>query len=529
MAAYIFIGETDMRYAVTSQEMKIYDRNTSDVYGIPAEVLMERASVHVADHIDKWKSGRKSDRKYRALILAGVGNNGGDGACIARLLRQRGYLVNLSVIGDLTKCSDLLLRQLKICEKYGIVADTFSNIRDNKSLSEWDIIVDALFGIGLSRNITGTYEDAVCFINHCKEERGADLLVTAVDIPSGVNADNGNICGIAVKADMTVTFNQVKLGHILYPGCEYTGELFVEDAGITEDSFCGKLPGAFYYNEEVSALLPVRKKDANKGTNGKVLIVAGSKDISGACVLAAGACLRAGAGMVKVITAAENADIVKSLVPEAMIDTYQDFEPTRDKIVSNIQWSDAVVIGPGLSTGIKGIELVQNVLKECDKHLVMDADALNIISEDQGIRNLVANYAIGGKKLILTPHLAEFARLFGKPVKECKSNIMKYTKELADELRCTVICKDARTIISDSNEKKIYINVSGNDGMATAGSGDVLSGIVGALICNDCSSFETACLGAYIHGVAGDNAAAKHGKYAMVASDIAAELENILR
>jgi NAD(P)H-hydrate epimerase len=517
-----------MKYAVTSQEMRIYDRNTSDIFGIAGDVLMERASLKVVDRIEDWIKERQCERRYRAVIFAGIGNNGGDGAVVARLLKQRGYLVTLVVVGDPTKTSDLLLKQLKICERYGIITDTFSNVRGNLCSMEWDIIVDALFGIGLSRNVTGTYKDVIDYIASCKEAKKSDLLVASIDIPSGINADNGQILGTAVKADFTVTFNHVKLGEILYPGCEYVGQLFVEDAGITNDSFCGKEPAAFYFNEKVTALLPTRKKDANKGTNGKVLIIAGSKNISGACILAASACLRSGAGMVKVLTAVENSEIVKSLLPEVLIDCYDDFEPVAEKVIANMEWADTVVIGPGIGIDMKGDDLVRVVLESCDKSLVMDADALNLVALNSEYRKMVSNYTSCGKKLVLTPHLAEFARLFGRGVKECKENILQYPKELAKELNCTVICKDARTVISDSNEKKIYINVSGNDGMATAGSGDVLAGIVGALLCQE-SSFMSACLGAYIHGVAGDNAAEKHGKYAMVASDIATELEDILR
>ena len=194
-----------MKYAVSSREMKIYDRNTSDVFGIPSQVLMERASLKVADVIDERIKARDCKRKYRALVMAGVGNNGGDGAAIARLLKQRGYLVSLCVIGDLTKCSNLLLSQLKICEKYGIDTATFSNIRDNKSIFEWDIIVDALFGIGLSRIVTGSFSDAIDYISRCKEEKKDDLLVVSVDMPSGINADNGEVLGTAVRADVTVT------------------------------------------------------------------------------------------------------------------------------------------------------------------------------------------------------------------------------------------------------------------------------------------------------------------------------------
>ena len=530
MAAYCSKkGKTTMRYAVTSSEMKQYDRNTSQIFGVQTEILMERASLSVCDEVDRYADERKITRKRRALVFAGIGNNGGDGACIARLLKQRGYLVNLCVIGDPTKCSDLLLMQLKICGSYGITTDTFSNIRDNKSVAEWDIIVDALFGIGLSRNVTGTFEEAINYINDCKKERLDDMFVVSVDIPSGINADNGKVMGCAVMADSTVTFNQVKIGHLLYPGCEYTGKLIVKDAGITDESFLTKEPTCFWYDDEVKDLLPERKKDSNKGTNGKVLVIAGSKTISGACILSASACLKSGAGMVMVFTAAENADAVKTLLPEALLCTYEDFEPILPKLSEAMKWSSCAVIGPGIGVDGKGIELVRTLFDNYDKDIIADADALNIISDDKSLRSIVSNYATGGKKLIITPHLGEFARLFNTSVADCKEHLLEYPKELANELHCTVICKDARSIVSDSNEKKIYINMSGNDGMATAGSGDVLTGILGALLSYDLTGFEAACLGAYIHGAAGNIAARGHGKLSMTATDIVDELEDILK
>jgi NAD(P)H-hydrate epimerase len=517
-----------MKYAVTSDEMKRYDRNTSERFGVKPEILMERASLCVADEIEKYISSKNADRKYTVLVFAGVGNNGGDGICTARLLKQRGFRVKLVIVGDMTKCSELCLQQLKIAGNYGINTDTFSNIRDNKSPAEWDIIVDAMFGIGISRNVTGNYAEAIEYINACKKERRDDIFVVAIDIPSGISADDGRICSLCVKADETVTFNCVKLGHILYPGCEHVGELVVRDAGITKESFCGNNPRYFYYDEKPTALLPERKKNSNKGTNGKILIIAGSKEVSGACALSAGACLKSGAGMVKVFTASENAEVIKTVIPEALIDTYEDYEPVAEKLEQAMNWSTAAVIGPGIGTYGKGAELLKTVLSRYDKNLVVDADGLNLIASDKELRNLAGDYCRNGKKLILTPHLAEFARLIDKDIKECKRNILVYPKELANELHCTVICKDARTIVSDSNEKKIYINMSGNDGMATAGSGDVLTGVLGAFIGTGIGAFECACLGAYLHGAAGDMAAMHHGRLSMVASDIVEELENIL-
>ncbi len=518
-----------MKYAVTSQEMKIYDRNTSEHFGMATEVLMERASLSVADVVDEWKSKREAKRTYKVLVMAGVGNNGGDGVCVGRLLKQRGYQVNLCVVGDPTRCSDLLLKQLQIAEKYGIHKDTFSNIRCNKSEADFDIIVDGLFGIGLSRPVTGDYLDAVNYINSCKRQRDSDMFVVSIDIASGISADDGHVCGAAVRADVTVTFNQAKIGHIMYPGCEYTGKLIVEDVGITDESFLGKEPGVIYYDGEGRALLPERNPAGNKGTYGKVLIIAGSKDISGACVLCAGACLKAGAGMVRVFTAVENAEAVRTLLPEAILDTYEDFEPVGDKLKEAMKWSTQAVIGPGIGTEGKGAELLADVLNFYDKSLVMDADALNLIAEDAELYRLASNFGRDGKQLIITPHMGEFARLFKSDIRDCKEHITQYPVELAKRLHCTVICKDARSIVADTGSKKIYINMSGNDGMATAGSGDVLAGILGAVLSYKMDGFETAIAGAYIHGRAGDVAAEQIGRYSMVASDIAAALPEVLR
>jgi NAD(P)H-hydrate epimerase len=232
--------------------------------------------------------------------------------------------------------------------------------------------------------------------------------------------------------------------------------------------------------------------------------------------------------MVRVFTSAANAETVKTLLPEAILDVYEEDEDFSSKLEKAFGWSTQAVIGPGIGTSSIAKKLVRTVLKSYDKSLVMDADALNIIAEDKKLRNLAANYAIEGKRLILTPHLAEFSRLLGKDTKECREKILEYPGMLASELHCTVVCKDARTIIADYNESKIYINVSGNDGMATAGSGDVLSGIMGTFVSEKQSSFEAACLSCYLHGLCGDAAAKRLGKRFMAASDITAELANIL-
>ncbi len=518
-----------MRYAVNSDEMKMYDRNTTEYYGIPEAVLMERASLLVTSHILDWIKEKGSDRKFRALIIAGTGNNGADGVCIGRLLSQKGVITKVCVVGDMTKASSMLISQLKTYEKYGGLTDTFSNIRDNKNGAVWDIIVDAVFGIGLSRPVSGDQLLAVNYINDTKNDRKSDLFVVSVDIPSGISADDGSVLGCAVKADVTVTFNQTKLGHIMYPGFEYTGLLFVEDAGITDESFLGKDPKAFFYDEELSELLPYRKPDSNKGSCGKLLIIAGSREVSGACILCATAAFKAGCGMVKIFTPEENREAIKTLLPEAMLDTYGDYEPWQEKLRADFEWSTAVVIGPGIGTGSGAAELVRQTLAEYNKDLVIDADALNLIAMDPQLRTLLENYTRDGRRAIITPHLGEFARLMDRNVKDCKQHLLQYPRELAKNLHCSVVCKDARTVVADENERKSYVNVSGNDGMATAGSGDVLAGVMGAFLSWKESSFDTACIAVYTHGKAGDIAESKNGRYSMMASDIIDGIETVLK
>jgi NAD(P)H-hydrate epimerase len=233
--------------------------------------------------------------------------------------------------------------------------------------------------------------------------------------------------------------------------------------------------------------------------------------------------------MVRVFTAAENAEAVKTLLPEAILDTYEDFEPVGDKLNEAMKWSTQAVIGPGIGTEGKGRELLTDVLSFYDKSLVMDADALNIIAQDPDLFRLAGDFGRDGKRLVITPHMGEFARLFKSDIRDCKEHILQYPAELSKRLHCTVICKDARSVVADTGSKKIYINVSGNDGMATAGSGDVLSGILGAVLSYGLDGFESAIAGAYIHGRAGDAAAEKIGRHSMVASDIAMCLPEVLR
>lgn len=497
------------RYFVTAKEMKKYDKNTIEYYGVPSLVLMERAAVAAAEEIQE-----RSVPEQRVLIVAGCGNNGGDGIAVGRILHQRGYLVEVCLIGERSRCSEETEKQLQIIEKYGCPVQ--NKIGDG----EYDIIVDALFGIGLSRELEGIYAQAVEAMN------AKNTYICALDIPSGIHADTGAVMGTAVKAKLTVTFGFEKLGHILYPGCQYAGEVVCRDIGITKESFLGENPQVYSYKNAVHRLMPRRDTGGNKGTFGKVLVIAGSVNMSGACELCARSCYRTGAGMVKVVTPEENRVIVQQDIPEALLSTYrvgqsqEVFRQTmEEEMLQAFSWADCIAIGPGLGKGEEAKRLLNWAITKTHKPLVIDADGIYLLAESEELREyLVRNK--GKRSVIMTPHVGEFARLYGCTVEEVKTSLLMKTKELADLYGCVMVCKDARTVVASYKKTELYLNALGNDGMATAGMGDVLTGIISGMLAQGMSAEEAAYAGVYMHAVAGDRVAEERGRYALMAGDV---------
>ncbi len=518
------------KYIVSAAEMKRCDGMTITHFGVPQDVLMERAALSLCEEVKQ-----KAPEFGRVLIFAGSGNNGGDGIAASRLLSQEGFEVRLILVNHKDKrLSEACERQIIIAQNYRVNMTNFSEIEIGFRADYFDVIIDSMLGIGCSRDLSGEYEQATNMINEVIKNHKRRPFIIAADIPTGINADSGQICKTCVHADMTVTFGFIKLGLMLYPGSSFCGDVLLREVGITEDGFLLDFP-RFRYIESMSpdriikSLLPERNPAGNKGTFGKVLVAAGSKECSGAMIMAAESVLRSGAGMVKVFTEKSNLPALQTILPEAMSDVYdedsltENYEELENKIIRDISWCDSIVLGPGIGTGKCGRMLVESVLKNGDKVIVLDADALNIIAEDKELRELAINYS--GPK-IMTPHLAEFGRLFGKSPAECKEMLLDFPGILAKEFYASIICKDARTVITDGDNN--YLNISGNDGMATAGSGDVLSGLVGALLCLPFSStFEVAVTACYIHGLAGDIARHKHGSRGMTARDISMELQEI--
>ncbi len=499
------------RYLVSSKEMKEYDRNTIEYFGVPSMALMERAALAVAEEIKaRFPAGKK------VLIAAGNGNNGGDGIALGRMLRQDGFDVDFCLIGDRGKCSEETKMQLKIVEKYGYPLQ--SKMEDK----EYDIIVDALFGVGLSRKLEGKFAEAVRQINK------SSAFVCSVDVPSGIHADDGEVMGEAVRADLTVTFAFEKLGHMRYPGRGYAGETICRDIGITPESFLGSAPEVYTLSGAVDDAMPARYGGGNKGSFGKVLVIAGSVNMSGACELCAKSVYRMGAGMVKIITPEENRIIVQTNIPEALFAPYrinegktgESPEKLHKLLEKEMEWADCIVIGPGIGKGKEAYTLLEHVLTDGGKPLVIDADGLNLLAEDHELKGMLAERGKRVPNAVLTPHLAEFSRLCGCTPEEAKKDVLHKTKEMAGRYGCVVVCKDAGTAVAVPNEPEIYWNTVGNDGMATAGMGDVLAGVIGGLLAQGMEAGKAAVVGLYIHGLAGDMAAKEKGQYALMAGDV---------
>lgn len=507
-----------MEYVLTAAEMKESDRAAINEYGISALVLMERAALQTAKVIvDRYGPD------IYVGVMAGSGNNGGDGIAIARILQEEGIRAEVNMIGEVSKLTPETKVQLETAKKLNIP------IHYGVEHTLYDVIVDAVFGIGITRDVEGRYRKAIEAVNASKAK------IVAVDIPSGVNTDSGSIMGCAVKADITVTFAYRKLGIMLYPGSSCAGEVIRVPIGIPKAVTENKRTGVVTFTDRKKDLqLPARNPSGNKGTFGKLLLIAGSRTMGGACFLSALSAYRTGAGMVRIFTASDNRESLLKKLPEAIVDTYADdgksgiTQEETDILTAGIAWADVVAVGPGISMSEKAKGVLAVTLGCCEKPMVIDADALNIMAQNE---ELLKIFEYGRRKndsdVIFTPHLGEFSRLMKYPVTEIKKDIIACCKKFTKSHDVSLVCKDARTVVAKRG-KLTYLNSSGNDGMATAGSGDVLTGIIAGLLAQGVSGFEAAVMGTYIHGLAGDLARNKTSAYYIMAQDIIKSLKDIV-
>ena len=513
-----------MKYAVDSKKMKMIDDYTINITQIPAMELMERAASKLVAVMQL-----KITKEDRILAVCGPGNNGGDGVAAGRILYSQGYHVAILFIGEESKCSEQMRAQLDMAKNLGIP------LENSNKLSEYNIIIDAIFGVGLSKPITGQYEEVIRQLN---AHQG---MVYSVDVPSGISAESGMIMNVAVRANATVTFGHNKIGLLLFPGAEYAGEVTVVDIGFLEEATRYSKPDTFYYEINDLDQLPKRKNYSHKGDYGKVLIVAGSKGMAGAACLSAKAAYRSGAGLVKVLTSECNRIILQTQLPEALFGAYDDensdAEQKQRKLLEDLAWASVIVIGPGLGCSKTSDCLLETVLQEAKVPVVIDADAITLLSrrlneheENSSDDMLQLRLHRLSKMLktgaILTPHLLELSRLLGLPVCDITNNLIDTAHQCSYNDKLIYAIKDARTIVV--NQDRYYINVSGNHGMATGGSGDVLTGIIAAFTAQGMKPYEATCLAVYIHGLAGDEAAKEKGSYSMMASDIISSIEKVL-
>lgn len=484
-----------MKYLYTNQEAKAIDTHAIQTMGVPSLVLMEKAAMSVAAIITAREA-----KNVRVLAVCGTGNNGGDGIAVVRILHEMGYAVALTVIGETERMTEETKKQLEIAVICGVPVLPTSSISDNM----FDVMLDGIFGIGLTRNVEGIYETIIEAMN----DSGAKLY--ALDIPSGIHGTTGARMNTAVRADCTVTFGINKLGLVLHPGCEYAGEVIVADIGFPKMSVQSVSSNSYHYELcDLRTKLPYRPTRSHKGTFGKVLVIAGSERMSGACYLAAKAAYTAGAGLVRVISTENNRDILLTSLPEILFST-------REELAEGIEWADAVVIGPGLDLTEEAEEMLRYVLENSPVPTVIDGDGIRLCCKLADC--LTDNF-------ILTPHVKEMSYLTGISVSELQKDILGLTMDIAEQWGCIMVQKDARTVVSDGMES--YINLCGNSGMATGGSGDVLAGIIGGLLGQGMEPFAAAKLGVFLHGLAGDAMIEECGTYGLMASDLFTGLQKV--
>jgi NAD(P)H-hydrate epimerase len=498
---------------VSPEIMQYAENQTIEVFGIPGLCLMERAGEQCTEII---LSRFGNAQNKCAVVLAGKGNNGGDGLVVARLLDAKGWNVKVIVFasraeihGDAAanlnrlKDEDVLFCK-DICEMHRYVHE----------LQESTLIVDAIIGTGLKKPLTGILRDAVEFVNNF----GAPVM--AVDIPSGIDSATGQVLGVAIRADVTVTFALAKLGHVLYPGAEYCGHLHVVDIGIPKEVVDAAPGFEFLDKYAICKLIRKRQRIAHKGDCGHALIIAGSTGKSGAAAMSANSAVRSGAGLVTVAVPEAIHSIMEIKTTEAMTASLPDFgKGTLDAkawpaILGLTQGKDSVAIGPGLGWQPSTKEILEKLLTVVDLPVVIDADGLNALSE-----NVAMLLRKKTSKCIITPHPGEMARLTGKSVAMVEADRIFVSRDVAMTYDVYVILKGARTIIA-SPEGEVSINGSGNPGMATGGMGDVLVGILAAFLAQGYSPYTACQLGVYAHGYAADLVSQEKGEIGISAVDV---------
>ena len=514
---------------LTAAEMRALDRATIDSGQASGAELMERAGLGVAAAAAKHFG---SPLALRVLVLCGAGNNGGDGFVVARHLRAMGAVVRVGLVMPRALVRGDALEQLDLMEAAGLKAEPLDSDAEIAKIAgpadRWDWAVDALLGTGASGELRGLLPAAT---EALRRLHAHGTRIIAVDLPTGVSADDGSVTEHAVAADLTVTFGFPKRGQILHPGRGHCGLLELVDIGLTPPDRAGLAPARLADGAELGALLPPRDPRAHKGSAGRVLVVGGAMGMAGAVMLAARAASRAGAGYVRVAAPASLADVLAAQLIEQMPlacgeGSQRSLTTTAAaQILEEASRADAVAIGPGLSRHPDAVRLARDLLARMDRPVVLDADGLAAFAPPDG--DLAAALRGAPAPRIVTPHLGEMARLTGEMPSALEARRVDAAREWAKRWGCVLVLKGAPTVVA-APDGRVSVNPTGNAGMATAGMGDVLTGVVAALLAQRLAPFDAACLAVFAHGLAGDFAAHDIGPVGLVASDVAERLPRAL-
>ena len=508
---------------LNAAQMREVDRYTIEEIGIPSLVLMENAGRQVVAAIET-AYGELLDG--RVAVLCGRGNNGGDGFVVARTLLQRGIDTAVFVIGALGDVRADARTNLDILGRLGVtvveIADAQSWELHFSEISQCTLLVDAMFGTGLKAPLTGMIETVVADIN------ASSLPIVSIDLPSGLSADTPQLIGDCVSASMTVTLGAPKLPLVLPPAEAHAGEVVIADIGIPYEAIDGVegLHLELLTPEQIRHQVEPRAADSHKGDFGRVTVVAGSLGKTGAAWLSGMGALRSGAGLVTVATPASCLPIVASMGAELMTEPLAEASgaiasTAIDRILELDH--DVIACGPGLGRHPEAGAFVRELLDRATVPLVLDADALTVLADDPG--RLVGK---DDRDVIITPHPGEMARLVGSSVDAVQANRIQVASDFATTHRVYVVLKGHRTVIA-TPQGHVYLNPTGNPGMATGGTGDVLTGMIAAWLAQLLDADAACQLAVFLHGAAGDLAAAGQGQVGMTASDLLDELGDALQ
>ncbi|MBI2212668.1 MAG: NAD(P)H-hydrate dehydratase [Acidobacteria bacterium] len=496
---------------LTSEQMGNIDRRASQQYGIPSVVLMENAALALVEAlVDHYPDAGN------VAIFCGPGQNGGDGLALARHLENRRITPLVFVLGVRKAYRGDAATNLDICERLGLpmwdVEDSEALDRALARATEADLVVDAIFGTGLNRPPDGLFAEAIRGLMAIR------LPILAVDIPSGLSGSSSQTSEPCVRADLTVTFAQPKIPHVFDPAASHCGEIVVADITIPEAAVDAE--GVFLSlttPDEVRILLPARAADSHKGTYGHCAIVAGSAGKSGAAILAARGAIRAGAGLVTVITDRHTAAIVDAATLESMTYHVTVESDSIQAILDFVATKDAAVVGPGLPDEEAAYAAIRELVARIDIPCVLDATAVN------AFQGRATEMNRDGKPRLITPHPGELARLLGTTTAAIQSDRVSAVRGASQTTNCVVVLKGHQTVVANP-DGIVTVNPTGNPGMASGGMGDVLSGAIAALLAHGLDPFEAARAGVFLHGLAGDLAREAKSDVGLAANDVAEAL-----